>query len=364
MSRDKESRKKSASRVIDFPSPETVDSEAAKWLALLDGDNPSPRQIRQFREWLDREDAHRREFETLVELWNDMNVLTRTTPPGNNAARPDPDADKSPAIPARIAALASIAFLVVLATLFVYRPHGDTVYTTEVGEQKTFALADTTSVSLNTDSRLSAAYDDKRRKITLERGEAFFQVFHDPERPFEVRVADGTTIRALGTAFAVHIREKDVELLVTEGTVAIERRPSERKPPRTDARQPARKSSPTGAESVKVPARTRAIFELGNGAEVKLAEMELQRIKEDLAWQHGVLTFDSEPLENVVEELSRYTPLKLVILDKDLGKTRVGGVFRLGDSDSLLEALRFGFGVRAKTVDENLVHLTAGEERP
>ena len=108
-------------------------------------------------------------------------------------------------------------------------------------------------------------------------------------------------------------------------------------------------------------AKKRAIFDSAHFDRVELAEMKVAKIAEKLAWQHGILTFDQEPLENVVREMGRYVSVELVIPDKKLRQFRVGGIFKLGDTDAMFEALNQGFGIQSKRVSENVIYLVSSE---
>ena len=72
----------------------------------------------------------------------------------------------------------------------------------------------------------------------------------------------------------------------------------------------------------------------------------------------GLLKFSGDPLEKVIQEVSRYTSLSIVILDPELRDLRVGGFFEVGETQKMLEALETGFGVQTERIDENLIHLS------
>ncbi|HYG28420.1 MAG TPA: FecR domain-containing protein, partial [Caulobacteraceae bacterium] len=94
---------------------------------------------------------------------------------------------------------------------------------TALGERRVVALEDGSRVELNTDSRIEVAYAEDQRRIVLLKGEALFEVAKDPSRPFVV-MANGAEVRAIGTAFNIRLREKLVELTVTEGVVSVKER--------------------------------------------------------------------------------------------------------------------------------------------
>jgi ferric-dicitrate binding protein FerR (iron transport regulator) len=83
-------------------------------------------------------------------------------------------------------------------------------------------LPDGTSVTLNKGSELSytAQYGKDSREVALS-GEAFFDVTHDPSKPFTVRSGKVNT-RVLGTAFNVRaFPGEEVKVTVTRGLVEV-----------------------------------------------------------------------------------------------------------------------------------------------
>jgi ferric-dicitrate binding protein FerR (iron transport regulator) len=86
-----------------------------------------------------------------------------------------------------------------------------------------FRLADNTAVTLNHGSELrySSAPDARAREVTLK-GEAYFDVAHDPERPFIIH-ANGITVKVLGTAFNVkaYTGHAEVRVTVARGLVDV-----------------------------------------------------------------------------------------------------------------------------------------------
>lgn len=74
---------------------------------------------------------------------------------------------------------------------------------TASGQQSTLYLNDGTKVKMNENSKLTypSQFDSRKRDVSL-RGEAYFEVAHNPERPFQVNIG-AYTIRVLGTKFNV-----------------------------------------------------------------------------------------------------------------------------------------------------------------
>ena len=93
--------------------------------------------------------------------------------------------------------------------------------TTARGEKREIVLADGSHVFLNSNSSITYTEDfTTKRDITLK-GEAFFKVFHDEEKPFTVTTGKIKT-RVLGTSFNINSFEKDDVLVsVNTGKVAV-----------------------------------------------------------------------------------------------------------------------------------------------
>src|ERR1700724_1682824 len=102
----------------------------------------------------------------------------------------------------RIRAAAVVLVICGLVGWGVWRAWADPTYTTGIGEQRIVRLDDGTRLSLNSGTRVRIAYDDSERRVELESGEAYFEVAHNPARPFIVTAANHR-VTALGTVFVV-----------------------------------------------------------------------------------------------------------------------------------------------------------------
>jgi transmembrane sensor len=202
-------------------------------------------------------------------------------------------------------------------------------YYTAAGEQKTVVLADGSRVLLDTDTALTVALDETGRHITLQRGHALFSVAKDTARPFEVTTGTAVVI-ALGTVFEVEEEHHATRVTVEEHAVGIKGLHDKDYAPsaRIHAGQQARYHPETGLEGpVKV---------------------DLQQIS---AWQRGKLIFKNQPLAQVIAELDRYYPGRMVIIDRKLRDLRVTGVFPANDPNGVLKLI-------ADILPVNITHVT------
>ena len=70
-----------------------------------------------------------------------------------------------------------------------------------------------------------------------------------------------------------------------------------------------------------------------------------------------MLVFDGDPLESVIAEISRYTPVEIVMADPSLRSLKIGGYFRTGDTQFLLDTLSSSFGIEAEHIRPGLIYL-------
>jgi transmembrane sensor len=204
-------------------------------------------------------------------------------------------------------------------------------------------LPDGTAVELRGEARIRVAFEPTRRGVVLERGEAHFSVTHDPARPFVVS-AGGVEFRAVGTSFAVQLGARAVDLIVTEGRVAVERS--------------GETGSASGQPSLAVVEKgTRLVVALGEEAgraapEVDvLSEAELGR---RLAWRAPKLEFSGTPLATAIELINRAevpagaTRPRLILGDPTLASVRLSGVLRADNVETLLGVLEASHGIKAE----------------
>ncbi|EED31481.1 cytoChrome c oxidase Cbb3-type, subunit I [gamma proteobacterium NOR5-3] len=319
-----------------------IDKEACAWIAQFDGGEPSPADLEAFREWVNRSPRHREAIERLSSLWGELNDLTLL-------AVPPPVKTRRAWRSLGLGAVAAVLVLAVAATLRL--PFGepasqaDGVYATAVGEKQTIVLPDGSTIQLNTATRLRVSYSPQRRELFLLAGEAFFDVAHDPQRAFLVNAGE-RTVRAVGTAFSIH-RDSDVlEVLVTEGVVELSR----------------------GAEGTTAHDTSRVLGKVLRGQRVRLAReaepsapeaVSDEELTRELAWRQGMLSFSGEPLAVVVDEIGRYTNTRIVIRDASIENLRIGGYFRAGDTDTMLDALEAGFPIEIHRLPDGTVQLHA-----
>lgn len=349
--------------IIGFPhtrwARRKIRAEACAWLARLDaGATEADKEALQA--WLAQKPEHREVMLDVARQWDEMSVLeelAQVFPLKRQAAALASTRHTSwqLAAAAVICALGAGIWFMLPQTVTDDAPAGATSatalrYETRIGEQQTIALGDGSQIILNTNSFVEVSYDATERSIELQRGEAHFVVAKDTSRPFRVNAGRGV-VEALGTAFAVQ-REDDggIEVTVTEGQVNFSRRaePSAATAPAADG---------AAQNAVQLMAGERA--HLG----VTLAAIEKEsiapvEIETELAWRHGMLLFQNSSLGDVLDEFSRYTPVRIEA-DAAVLDTLVYAYLPAGDVDQLLTYLRDSLNLQVTHVATDHIVLSA-----
>ena len=108
----------------------------------------------------------------------------------------------------------------------------------------------------------------------------------------------------------------------------------------------------------------RAEFEplLAHTLEDVTESISIDVIGKELAWRKGLLLFNGESLTTVVKEMNRYTKLTIEIADPSIADIQIGGQFKVGETEAMLENLAVSFGLDIYQVNQHLVQLKKNKQ--
>lgn len=206
-------------------------------------------------------------------------------------------------------------------------------------------LDDGSTVQVRPGAEITVEFTARERRVFLTRGEAVFEVRKDAARPFVV-VAAGVRLRAVGTAFSVGVKDDAVEMLVTEGTVAVERSADLTYSAAAAPREPA--AHETFVPWAVVPAGNRIIVEVDLRLPPAVLPLTPEEASERLAWRVPRLTFNATPLEEVVRLLNAHAAERIEIEADRLRRLEISGALRADNLEPLLGILEANYGIEVQ----------------
>lgn len=214
------------------------------------------------------------------------------------------------------------------------------IATTANGYQRVL-LPDSSIAQLNASTQLRVEFTARERRVALAEGEAHFNVAKDAARPFVVE-AQGVRVRAVGTAFNVRLAGGEVNVLVTEGVVRVERDGT------------AEPLVLAANEQTTVPVAVQPVIAPVAPAVEKI---EPEAVRVALAWQEPRFVFVEAPLAQVVEKFNARNRVQLHLADPGLGARVVGGTFRHDDVETFVRMLENSGDVVAERVGDSRIVL-------
>lgn len=201
-----------------------IDEVAAEWVVRLGSDQRTHADEEAFRAWLEQNPAHAQAYADCAALWHAVGELVSTSEAHTTLKSLRTPAPARRRFNRRMVVFSGVGTALAVAAGFIgpLVVNGASTMQTAVGEQRRVQLADGSDVFLNTDTKLRVKLMATQRLIVLDRGQAFFEVAKDINRPFRV-FAGRTEVRALGTAFEVRRIGDGIQVTLEEGKVAIYR---------------------------------------------------------------------------------------------------------------------------------------------
>ncbi len=317
-----------------YAGRDAIEAEAARLLARLNSD-PSPDDEAEICAWIEADPRHAVAFARAEAAWDASERLKSaaadiTLPPMQQIISEADQRRLSRNI--MVAAGVAILLFVVAAIVTVRTFSGVERYETGVGQMRDIALEDGSILHLNSDSEVEARFTSNGRKVRVMKGEASFEISHDPARPFDVE-ARAAVIRAVGTAFNVRLRPSLVELTVTHGQVTVH----------------------CGDSPLQQVAA-------GSGAVIQPRSISLTRlgpkiVEQRTAWRAQMVELDGETVEQAADEFNRYRKAPILIGDTRVSALRIGGRFRTTDSQEFLSALQLSLPIRVVDGEDGSVML-------
>ncbi|MGX9697931.1 FecR family protein [Janthinobacterium lividum] len=316
-------------RDVFEPADTAIGQQAAAWWARLRADDFTQADADALRAWCARSPAHARAWRELQQLWQALDpALTRAAaaPQRENVlafpARPGRRAFLGGALAAGVAVLALRPPLGAWPSLQEWSAD----YRTGTGEQRQVALSQQMTVQMNTQTRIDVRAPEA---IELLGGEAEI-LASGARQPVTVVAGAG---RLLAQSARFNVRHTDDAVCVTclAGAVDV-------------LWQQRRQTLDAGQQLVYDDRGVQAATAAPKG--------------EASAWRTGALSFVGKPLADVVDEINRYRPGRVVLRNAELGRRLVRMRFSIGQTDGALAMIRDLYGAQMTSLPGGIVLLS------
>ncbi|WP_413732984.1 FecR family protein [Sodalis sp. RH20] len=315
----------------------SADEQAARWLSKKQSGMSASEQ-RQFADWL-LLDENAARYQAMQSLWQRIGDL-----PQENVARlrdslPWNIRETSRGTFWRPGLVAAVLCLVLVWPLWQWLapPVMTTAFHTGRGETKQLTLPDGTVLSLDAETQVQVAYYPQRREVTLVKGQVFFQVNHQQDKPFVV-LSGPSRVTVLGTSFGIRYIPQSmsgdgVDVAVSSGVVRVG--------PRAwldNMRWRAMATLHLGADEphLMVLRATQRATSDANGSLTRQLPLEPDAIAD---WRQSRINFNNTPLSLALAEFSRYGDVPYKPASADVAALRISGSFNTHRPDSFARAL-------------------------
>lgn len=302
--------------------------EAANWLARLQSGR-EPDIERKFERWRNSDPRHAATFDRILRTYEQAGLLRYSATVRAVDHELPVHGRERRLRPALAVAAAAVLLLAVGASFLLSgrSPFAATeavMLTTRVGEIKQVRLVDGSTLTLDTDTRVDVQISRSSRRAQVKYGRARFEVA-EASGPFVVQIGNS----------AVETRD---------GVIDVERHALQ-----------GRFEVLSGAADVRPPDGAIAPhMSLGRGQSLTVASSGTERIepaRPAADWTRGMLEFDGTPLTDAVELANRYSR-RHIVLEGNLGRLRVTGAFRAGDTAGLSDSIAAAFHLSLRQAED------------
>lgn len=254
---------------------------------------------------------------------------------------------------------AAAILLIISSSLYVYRTnlqrYNKPVYqvlSTLAGKRKILILPDGTTVTVNSDSKLSfpARFSDSTREVFLT-GEAFFDVHKDHKHPFIIHTGK-MNIRVLGTAFNVkaYPNDKFSETTLIRGViqVTLTDRPADRITLKPTEKLILNYSGNYTNETKATAPKTNSL------AQITYLQKQDSTVVET-SWLQNKLIFKDQDFETLSHTLERRYNISFQFENDEIKQLRFTGSFENETITEVLNALQLIERFRYKRTEDRII---------
>jgi transmembrane sensor len=313
--------------------------QALAWVVRLNSGTATSDDAAALELWRSRSAEHEAAFRDAVRLWRNLGEATREmvskrelSPVVVAARRPRIQLSRRSLIGGALAASVAGGYFVVQPPFGLWPSLEELSadYRTAKGEQRHVALSDDVALTLNTQTSIAVRSSAGEPRIELIAGEAAVSAKRQASTPLIVEAAGGR-ISAHQANFNVRCVDDVVSISCLDGTIDIAWK----------------------GQNLAMAAGQQVSYSAAGLGTTSVVDPEMAT-----AWQNGLLIIRDWPVGRVVEEINRYRPGKIVLMNADLGRRMISGTFHLDHLDDFIGQAHNLFGASVRSLPGGIVLLT------
>ena len=309
--------------------------DALAWVVRLHSGDATVGDAEALQQWRRSGPRHEQAFRDAVRLWRSFQVAARELAAETDGFEPVPASSPKAGIGRRGFIGGAIAASVAAGVLVVQPPLGlwssleelSADYRTAKGEQRSIVLSDNISLKLNTQTSVAVRSGATEPHLELISGEAAISA-KGGDLPIVVQ-ASGARIATAFANFNVRCVNGDVTVSCTEGSVDVG----------------------VNGRTVHLGADEQVSYSPSTG----LGDLAPADPVQIAAWQDGLLIVRDQPLASAVDEVNRYRPGRIVLLNPALKSRMITGTFHLDRLDDFIAQTRALFGATVRSLPGGIV---------
>jgi transmembrane sensor len=293
-------------------SEDAPEEAASDWVVRLQDADAGEAEWLAFDAWLETSPTHAQAYDRALALWQEVDSHAPAIK--SHLATPARTRRLLPMVGGGALA-AALALGWVLTGTGPSRPAVE-IYQTGKGERKSVTLADGSRIDLAASSHLSVSLGSAERQVTLDEGEAIFDVAPDSHRPFVIAAAD-RQVRVVGTEFDVRRRDDQLSVTVRRGIVEVA------------------PIAPAQGQAMRLTPGDRIDHRIGTTA----VQASIVSADDVFAWRAGHPVYRDRPLSEVAADLNAQFVRPVLLADRRTADLRFSGVLVLDDEEGVVHRL-------------------------
>ncbi len=321
-----------------LPELDPLTQEAIDWVVRLRSGEATTDDVEALKRWRGQSPAHEAAFRNAGKLWRGFKTVAERSPEEPATLAGERMESWANSRVARRAFLGGAIAASAAGYMIVKPPFGlwpslhemSADYRTAKGEQREVALGPEVSLTLNTLTSVAVRSTAEEARIELISGEAAITAKAPSEKPLVVIAGDGRIVASQAN-FNARCIDSVVSVTCLAGSVVVER----------------------GSQSARLQSNQQISYStsgLGSSITVDSAQAT--------SWQSGLLIFHDEALSDVVEEINRYRPGRIVITNADLRRRVVNATFHIDQLDNFFVQAQELFGAKVTQLPAGLTLLS------